>query len=92
MGLESRLGSGAGGNLTCETGATAGLVVRGVPAGGIVLALAGDLSVGEAGAITASAADAGRAVAASGGCVHPRATASTRLATPLPPSRGLRQY
>jgi hypothetical protein len=72
------MGSGAGGNLTCN----GGIVVPeyfdiAQDAGGIVLLLTGDLTIATSGAISATGVAAGRDIAASGGTVYLRARNAT---------------
>jgi hypothetical protein len=69
-GTRLTMGSGAGGNLTCSGDILAPRYVEaGNPAGGIVLILAGDVTVTDIGSITASAPNFSRDVASSGGYV-----------------------
>ncbi|RMH36581.1 MAG: hypothetical protein D6689_22315 [Deltaproteobacteria bacterium] len=65
------MGSGSGGNLTCDTTVTTPILVEAAPpAAGIVALFGGDITVGATGSITASARDASRDTAASGGYVY----------------------
>jgi hypothetical protein len=69
-GTRLTLGSGAGGNLTCDNAvSTAHLISLSAPAGGIIMLLADRLEVGPSGAITAAARAVLRDLAPSGGTV-----------------------
>jgi hypothetical protein len=69
-GARLTMGSGPGGNLTCEFTVTEPILIDiGQHAGGIVLLIGGDMTVTTSGRITASALTAGRDIAASGGYV-----------------------
>lgn len=72
-GTKLTMGSGSGGNLTCDLAVSAVRYIDGFsPGGGIVLLLAGELSLGAAGGISARPPDPSRDTAPSGGYVFIR--------------------
>ncbi len=86
-GSKLTMGSGPSGNLTCGSSGSAMLMPGFDPAAGIVLLLAGDVTLGASGSITATAPDDVRDVAASGGTVFIRGATLT-LGDALVTARG----